>query len=247
MKLFALPLLAVLSCVNSYAPSRLFQIPVVVITFDDAHPSVYHFAFSAMRRMDGAWAATHFFPSSFAGQNGSTTVEQAREMEKAGWETGGHCVTHENLSSLPLDSVEPQIQGDYNFLTDNKLAHESFAYPFGNYNDTVKTVVKKYFRNIRTSHDFDYLSGIDRTELGYYAVKQGCAAQDIIARVEHARAVGSALVIIGFHAVIADSTASRPPASYWCTESVFTSFLQYLHNEEFPVLTLSKALDMLCN
>jgi len=231
-------------CVNTNTPSRLFSTPIVVITFDDAHPSVYGFAFPTMRRMDSAWAATHFFPASYAAQGATFTSAQEREMEMAGWETGGHGVTHENLSSIPLDSVERQVKGDFDFLVANGLTHESFAYPFGNYNDTVKAIVKKYFHNIRTSHDFDYLAGIDRTELGYYAVKSGCTANDIIARVEQARSVGSPLVVIGFHAVVPDT--ALPPPVYWCTESVFTAFLSYVKNAELPVLTLREAIKVLC-
>ena len=103
-----------------------------------------------------------------APRHGTITVAQAQEMEAHGWETGGHGVryTHENLSSVPIHSVENQVQMDYDFLVANNLSHESFAYPFGNYNSDVAAVVNKYFKNIRTSHDFEYLDGVNRTELG---------------------------------------------------------------------------------
>jgi len=205
-----LPSFFFLSCVNTATPPRLFLCPIVVITFDDADPTIYGFAFPFMRSMDSTWAATHFFPVSYAGPGGPITVAQEKEMEKAGWETGGHAYTHENLSSVPLDSVENQVKGSYEFLAGNGLCHESFAYPFGNYNDTVKTVVEKYFHTIRTAHDYTYLDGVDRTELGYYAVKSGCTADDIIGRVEHARSIGSPLGIIGFHAILPDTAAPVP-------------------------------------
>jgi peptidoglycan/xylan/chitin deacetylase (PgdA/CDA1 family) len=237
-------ILFVLSCVNTSTPPRLFFSPIVVITFDDAHPSVYGFAFPAMRAMDGTWAATHFFPATYAGPQGTITLNQLKEMEKAGWETGGHGVTHENLSSVLPVTVESQVKEDNDFLTANGLSHESYAYAFGNYNDTVKAMVKKYFMNIRTAHDYEYLDGVNRTELGYYAVKSGCSADDLIARVEMARSIGSPLVIIGFHAVIPDT--APPVPMYWCKESVFMGFLRYLKNEEFPVMTLKKAMKELC-
>jgi Predicted xylanase/chitin deacetylase len=231
-------------CDNLFQPSKTPGVPIVVITFDDAHPSVYSYAYPTIRSIDSTWGATHFFPATFAMPGGTITVEQVKEMEAHGWETGGHGYTHENLSSVPIDSAEKQIQSDYNFLVDNNLSHESFAYPFGNYNAAVAEIVKKYFKNIRTSHDFEYLDGVNRTELGYYAVKQSASLGDVISRIEKARHDGSPLVIIGFHAVIADT--EPPPGMYWCRQSVLYGLLTYLKKEEYPVLTLKNAMKELC-
>ena len=236
---------AFLSCVNFLAPLPDYSRPLVVITFDDAHPTIYSFAYPAMRSVDSTWRATHFFPVSYMESPGNMTLDQVKEMELAGWETGGHAFTHENLSSLPIDSVIRQVAESHDFLVKNGLSHESFAYPFGNYNDTVRAIVAGYFKNIRTSHDYDYLDPIDREELGYYAVKSGCTANDVIGRVEKAKTLGSPLVVIGFHIILPDSAAPVP--YYWCKESVFTGFLRYLKKEELPVVTIKEAMRLLCN
>jgi peptidoglycan/xylan/chitin deacetylase (PgdA/CDA1 family) len=244
--LFALSLLGgivLAGCIG--LPRRSFDLPVVAITFDDAHPSVYAYAFPTMHAIDSTWGATHFLPVTYAlPPEGTITVAHLREMEAAGWETGGHGFTHENLSSVPLDSAELQVKESYDFLRDSGLSHESFAYPWGNYNDAVAAIVGKYFSNIRTSHDFQYLDGIDRQELGYFAVKPGCTSAEIIERVEEARNVGSPLVIIGFHALLPDSAA--PISMYWCRESAFREFLLYLKQREYPVLTIKQAMKALC-
>jgi peptidoglycan/xylan/chitin deacetylase (PgdA/CDA1 family) len=233
-----------LSCVDFFAPPNPTGGPIVVITFDDAHPSIYSIAFPAMRSLDTTWAATHFFPVSYMGFPGNMTLDQVKEMEKAGWETGGHAVTHENLSSVPIDSVRRQVSESYEFLVHNNLCHESFAYPFGNYSDTVRNIVSKYFKNIRTSHDYEYLDGVNREELGYYAVKSGCTADDIIGRVEKAKTNGAPLVIIGFHAIQPDTAPPLPV--YWCKESAFMDFLRYLKKSELLVMTLKEAVRVLC-
>jgi peptidoglycan/xylan/chitin deacetylase (PgdA/CDA1 family) len=218
--------------------------PLVVITFDDAHPTVYSFAFPAMRSMDSAWKATHFFPTSYVDYSVNMTIDQVKEMERAGWETGGHGINHENLSSIPVDSARRAVKESFDFLERNGLSRESFAYPFGNYSDTVRSITAEYFRNIRTSHDCEYLDILDRRELGYYAVKSGCVAADIIDRVERARALGSPLVILGFHVILPDGAAPVP--YYWCRESVFMEFLRYLKEQELPVVTLREAMRILC-
>jgi hypothetical protein len=230
-----------LSCVNLMEPASRVAGPIVVITFDDADPSVYNFAYKNMRATDSSWAATHFFPVLFMDLPNYVTLDQIKEMERAGWETGGHATTHANLSSIPLDSVRRQVMESYSFLASNGLSHESFAYPFGNYNDTVRKIVAEYFPIIRTAHDYENLGVLDKKELGYFAVKGGCTKDDVIGRVEKAKTLGARLVIIGFHAIIPDSTANPPPV-YWAKESVFMEFLKYVKNEELPVLTLKAAV-----
>ena len=234
---------ALASCIDFMAPVRQYSGPIVVITFDDAFHSVYDVAFLSMREMDGSWAATHFFPVTYVEYPGYVTLAQVKEMENAGWETGGHAYTHENFSAVPVDSVRRQVKESHEFLVKNGLSHESFAYPFGNYNDTVKKIVGEYFDIIRAAHDYEYLDGVDKKELGYYAVKGGCTADDVIGRVEKARSLGSPLVVIGFHAVLPDTTVSAP--YYWCKESVFMDFLRYLKKQELPVLTLKEAVKKL--
>jgi len=198
-----------------------------------------------MREIDTSFAATHFLPVTYVGRRGCVTLDQLIEMELAGWETAGHGYTHENLSSVSLDSAEKQVKASYDFLSANNLSKESFAYPYGNYNYDVEEIAGKWFRNIRTSHDFYYLDGINRQELGYYAVKGGHSGDDIIARVEHARSLNSPLVVIGFHAVIPNNEI--PPSNiYWCRESAYVEFLRYLKKQELPVLTVKEAMNALC-
>lgn len=236
--------LPIVNCDILFQPRKNPGMPIVVLTFDDAHPSVYSYSYPTMRSFDSTWGATHFLPVTYALPGGVMTVEQLKEMEAHGWETGGHGYNHENLSSAPLDSAEKQIKESYDFLAGNGLSCESFAYPYGNYNASVAEKAKKYFKNIRTSHDFEYLDGVSRTELGYYVVKPGAIAEDAIGRLEKARHNGSPLVVIGFHAVIADT--EPPPDMYWCRRSALFDLLTYLKKEEYPVLTLKKAMNELC-
>jgi len=88
------------------------------------------------------------------------------------------------------------------------------------------------------------LDGINRKELGHFAVMYRYTADDIISRVETARSNGAPLVIIGFHRIIPDSTA--PLSTYSCRTSVFSDFLIYLKKEKLHVLALKDAIDLLC-
>ncbi len=233
-----------INCVDILGCNRTER-TIVVITFDDGHHSIYDFCFPLMRQYGRGWAATHFLPVSHVGQPGHVTLEQLQAMEEAGWETGGHGLTHENLSSAPLSEVQLQVTRSDRFLRENGLSHASYAYAFGNYNQAVADTVRARFDNIRTSHDFHYRDGVNRLELGYFAVKGGHSAADLIARVEQARIERSPLVIIGFHAVLPDT--APPVPSYWCSENTFRGFLDFLCRSELPVMTVSEAMARLSN
>ncbi len=234
------------SCTNDpFLPLQTMQTtPIVVITFDDADTSVYTKGFRLMRETDPAWTATHFFPRTYLDQPTYITRAEELEMQRAGWETGGHGVTHDNLSSLPPDTMTALVSACYRYLVDSGFSHESFAYPSGMYNDTVQAMIAKYFVNIRTSHDYYYLDGVNRQELGYFAVKGEFTTSDIIVRVEEARAMESPLVIIGFHTILSDTAAAIP--TYFVRESVFRGFLAYLQDQKLPVMSVRDAMKILC-
>jgi peptidoglycan/xylan/chitin deacetylase (PgdA/CDA1 family) len=243
-RLLTAALALLIFCNDPFLPAITGQsAPLVVFTFDDAHESIYSLGYRLMREQDTSWAATHFFPNSYIGQQGNVTLVQEREMEAGGWESGGHGLIHANLTAVPADTAAAMVKASYDFLVANGLSHESFAYASGAYNDTVKSAVCSYFVNVRSAHDYYYLDGVDRTELGYFAVKSGFTTDDIVVRVEEAKRLGSPLVIIGFHVIQPDTAPPLPV--YWCKESVFRGFLQYLKNQHLRPMTVREAMRIL--
>jgi peptidoglycan/xylan/chitin deacetylase (PgdA/CDA1 family) len=237
-----LPLLA--ACLPPTYPPQTD--PLVVITFDDAHHSIYEIAGPLMRSYDPSWGATHFFPVCYPGQPGLMTLAQVQEMESSGWETGGHGRTHENLSAVTIEQVRSDVAASDSFLRANGLSHESYAYAFGNYNDSVQAVVAQHFRNIRTSHDFKYLDGVNRLQLGAYDGKAGHTAEDLIGRIEEARLDGSPLVIFCFHVIVPDTAVPDVTHGWWTSQSAFTGLLDYLHERGMAAMTVKAAMAELC-
>ncbi|HSQ41663.1 MAG TPA: polysaccharide deacetylase family protein, partial [Fibrobacteraceae bacterium] len=219
------------------------DLPIVVITFDDAHHSIYDRGFALMRTMDSSWKGSHFFPLTHLGLPDNLKLAQVQEMEAAGWENGGHGVTHENLAALPMDSVRWQVATVDSFFRANGLRLDSWAYAYGNYNDSVESIVASKVKNIRTSHDLDYIGSIDRLHLGYFAVKSEHTEQDLINRLEEATDNGARLVIFGFHVIL--DTSEAPVDVYYTRTPIFQAFLDYLKKREYPVKDLRDAMDIL--
>ncbi|MGA3050816.1 MAG: polysaccharide deacetylase family protein [Chitinispirillaceae bacterium] len=221
--------------------------PIVCITFDDGHPTVYSVAFPCMRSIDTTYRATHFFPMIFLDTTPAgigMTLAKLKIMEAAGWQTAGHTWHHVDLSSVSLESAAVEIKSCYDYLVQNGLHHESFAYPKGNYTTAVESLAGIWFPNLRTAHDYLYTDGVNRKDLGYFAVKGTHTTADLIARVERARLLGAPLVIMGFHAVLTDT---EPPItySYYTRRSIFLGFLRYLKQQQLPVMTIDSAMAIL--
>jgi len=142
-----------------------------------------------------------------------------------------------------MDSARQQINSVDSFFTANGMQLTSWAYAYGNYNDSIEELVKAKCKNIRTSHDLDYIGSVNRTHLGYFAVRKEHTLQDLINRVEEATNNGSLMVVIGFHVILDDNEAPTP--DYYTRTEVYQGFLNYLKHREYPVMTMRKAMEVL--
>lgn len=127
----------------------------VIITFDDGYRDNYTFAFPILKAK--LLKATIFLVSGLVGRtnvwdintdaqpsNRLLTWDQIREMEKNGIEFGAHTVNHADLARIPPDQAAAEIIRCKQTL-EKELGHPviSFAYPYGHYNDTIKSEVAK--------------------------------------------------------------------------------------------------------
>ena len=103
--------------------------------------------------------ATFFINSGTVGKPGYITKKELKTLYK-GQELGSHTINHTNLIELDKDEVIHQIKEDIEFIEvySEKKVH-GFAYPFGEYNDTVIKVLKdlgiKYARTTMKSETTD--------------------------------------------------------------------------------------------
>lgn len=125
---------------------------VAAITFDDGFLSVYR---DAMPILDSlGFSATNFFVSSRMGLDNAwdnvraqrdkiMTFDEMRDWAAHGHEVGGHTLDHLHLKDIPLDEAHRQIVENKQKLED-ELGEPliSFAYPFGDENEAVRSIVK---------------------------------------------------------------------------------------------------------
>ncbi len=86
---------------------------------------------------------TFYVISGYLGHPGYLTAAQARSLEAAGHEIGGHTVGHRHLPTLSLDEARREICNDRATLMSYGLHPQSFAYPYGEASAELERLVEQ--------------------------------------------------------------------------------------------------------
>lgn len=117
-----------------------FPVGMVTIDFDDGYASHYQKAVPILNSA-GIHASFHVITGE-VGDSGSMTWKQLTAMKAAGHEIGAHTRTHPHLPQITLAKAQTEIAGSKSDLVAHGFAAETFVYPYGEYNDAVKQIVK---------------------------------------------------------------------------------------------------------
>lgn len=127
---------------------RAANIPIraAVITFDDGFADFLTEALPALLEFN--MTATLFVTSGLMGRRfwnlPMLMSAELREIQRAGIEIGGHTITHPQLDRIAAVKLREEVVGCKHQLEDwTGCEIESFAYPFGFYNQRVRQAVIK--------------------------------------------------------------------------------------------------------
>jgi peptidoglycan/xylan/chitin deacetylase (PgdA/CDA1 family) len=148
---------------HGYQALRLADVPAgrwparaVALTFDDGYQSVFRTAFPVLRRR--GFTATVFLTTGaigtsadparppHPGRRSMLSWPEIQEMRAAGFSFGAHTHTHPNLTRLPPGQSEREMV-DSRRIIEDQLGEpvRLFAYPFGQYNRTVRDLARRHF------------------------------------------------------------------------------------------------------
>lgn len=117
----------------------------VVITFDDGFKSIYTNALPLLQEKD--WPFTVFVnPGSVKTSATYMNWDEIRELTKHKATIANHTINHENLvqSDLTIAEIkENLLQSEQMILEQTGQSHKMLAYPFGEYNQQIKSLLKE--------------------------------------------------------------------------------------------------------
>ncbi|WP_432930991.1 polysaccharide deacetylase family protein [Microbispora sp. CA-135349] len=115
--------------------ARAARVPTVVLTFDDGTADHLAVARALTRR---GLKGTFYVSSARLGGRGFLSVAELRAIAKEGHEIGGHTLHHPHLTELPNLAQQTEICDDRRALLKMGFAARSFAFPFGDDDETSK-------------------------------------------------------------------------------------------------------------
>ncbi len=124
----------------------------VIITFDDGMQDAIDNAVPILK--NSGFTAVFYIPTDYVGRNGSWMIPEANielpvidwatviSLDRMGFEVGAHSMSHPHLDKVSTDDCNKELSGSRQKL-EEVLGHEvrHMAYPFGDYNERVKTLV----------------------------------------------------------------------------------------------------------
>ena len=133
---------------------EVFTSPSFVLTFDDGYRSVYTEAFPVLQEL-GFSATLLIVPGEQSAREMSLPAMQGRpmlswreldEMKRHGIDVGSHTLSHPDLTRLSPARAEDEIRRSREIIEDRLGAPaESFAYPFGRYDDACHEIVRRHY------------------------------------------------------------------------------------------------------
>lgn len=127
----------------------------IVCTFDDGYKGLNDYALPILLKY--GFTATVFICTGQIGKdnkwnNKDSVLRQHLNMDELqnlyihGWEISSHGVSHTNLLKLTDEELINELKHSRDFITSLWGEAMTYAYPYGAYNDYVKSCVGKYYR-----------------------------------------------------------------------------------------------------
>jgi len=213
------------------------ELAVVTFTFDDGYESTYTEAFPILEKY-GFIGTAYVIPSKL-GKPGYMTIEQLHKLADAGWEIGSHTMTHPHLIELPLCEVEVELSVSKAWLEGAGFSVSSFATPYGDYNEDILDLIKKYY----TTHCTSWPRGINPIPLdqcGNYELKAvwttaDTTVEDVISWIDKAHEDRGWLILI-FHRI-------GQTGEYNWEKDQLEEVVRYVHDNGYWVVLESEMED----
>jgi glycosyltransferase involved in cell wall biosynthesis len=154
---------------------------LIICTFDDAYEGVYKYAFPVLKSFN--FNATIFTCTEYFGLQNDwnfkdtikrrhLTISELEELKMNGWEIGSHGKSHKSFLRLSDSELVDEICTSKTILEKHFNKIESFAYPYGDYNDYIKRIVSENYSFAFSLSKGGTLDAIDNHQIRRYFISE---------------------------------------------------------------------------
>ena len=208
----------------------------VILTFDDARRTEYSIVYPLLKERN--IRSTHYIVASSVGIGPAyMSWDEIKAMYADGFDMQCHSNTHPSLTTMSSDQIiQEMVALNTAFVAQDMPAPRHTAYPYGDYNQTVISIVSQYRDSGRVVTWNDYSRSVRSLQKPYELPCYPTERHNTIVEIEKAIA-GNYTLIVGFNQVIEN------PGQYDVSISEFVSILNYIGSNNVPTQTISEYYD----
>jgi peptidoglycan/xylan/chitin deacetylase (PgdA/CDA1 family) len=221
-----------------YTPAQLSR-ALVSLTFDDGWKDQYTAGLPILDKYN--MDATFYLLTSTIDYPDYMTKAQMGDLANHGMEIASHTVDHPHLPTMTAAQIDAELKDSQATLRTwySPTVAKNFATPFGEYNATVLSTSKKYYRSHRsTDEGYNTKDSTDVNNIKVQNILNTTTPAQVGQWVDQAIRDKSWLVLV-YHEV---STTAEDP-TYAVTPANLDAELKLIQGKGIQVSTLDKALD----
>ncbi|KAF1085941.1 Endoglucanase precursor [Sporotomaculum syntrophicum] len=214
---------------------------LVTICYDHNQASIFDNAYPLHQKY--GYPGVNYVIPPRVGDRGMMTLEQLRELERAGWETGSHSKNHLDFRVLKEREIRQQLYLSKDWLQENGLQYASFAYPFW-FDTDPYPVVGEYYKSAVTCFGKSINTApINRYKLERFMLDEGLSNDEMTDLLDQAVITGG-WVIFYTHSV---EVANQIPANHGTNQQRLEYLFQEIKKRGLTVVTISEGVKLKCN
>lgn len=226
--------------------------PKVIINFDDAWQSVYDNASSILSNNNQR--ATVYTITGFVNTANYMNLTELIILYNMGWDISSHTVHHVRLTNLDAATLNSELNDSRDWLIDKGFlrSYKFFAYPFGQYNDTVVAAVQNsgyvFARTINVTGNaasqahYSLSDGDILYKMKKFTVSNTTTIESVKAEIDKSIDSGALLILL-FHQIV-DVDADTNDKVLTSDFKVISDYLAS-RSEDIDVITISDYYDHL--
>ncbi|MBL8159612.1 polysaccharide deacetylase family protein [Candidatus Saccharibacteria bacterium] len=230
---------------SAQAEPRLWDEPLVSVTFDDGWESIYSNGAPILEKY-GIRSTQYILSGEFDDQQ-YLSKEQVLSLQKAGHDIQSHTVSHADLRTVDDPKLLREVaesKADLTRLTGREVT--DFATPLNSHTPHNLEVIKQHYRshrntevdiNRRGQYDYNHRNNFNIYQIKAFSVERTTTTEQIVKYLEEAKRLNAWAVLV-YHEVDENS-----PSQYAVTTAQLDAQMKAVKDSGIRTVTMDEVLD----